>query len=78
MSKASKIALLNLIQCKKTILFGKFSSDLDNKEKHLAWTEVLMKAQSLTIVSSDRDVAFVRDKVWGVWKSRALVGAVLD
>jgi len=70
---ANKIELLNLIKRKKSILFGKFSSDLDNREKHSAWEEVLSKAKSLGMLTEDRRADFVRDKLWGVWRSRAMV-----
>lgn len=66
------MALLNVIQEKRSILFGKIS-EVDNKQRHLGWMEVLSSAQSLQIVSAERDFAFVRDKIWGVWKSRAMV-----
>jgi len=58
----NKIELLNLIKRKKSILFGKFSNELDNREKHSAWEEVLSKAKSLGMVTEDRRAEFVRDK----------------
>jgi hypothetical protein len=67
------MAFLRTIMKKKDVLFRKFASDLDNREKKLAWTEVLLKAKSLQIVTAERDEKYVRDNVWGVWKSRTLV-----
>ncbi|OXA49679.1 hypothetical protein Fcan01_15337 [Folsomia candida] len=71
-AKSHKLPLLNMIKQKKSILFGNFSSDLDNKAKTNAWNEVLLKAKSLQIVSAERNYAFVRDKVYGAWKTRTL------
>ena len=56
-----------------SILFGKFSSDLDNRDKNTAWGEIVLKAKSLGLATANRDIAHVRDKMWSVWKSRALV-----
>jgi len=73
MPEESKLALLNLIKEKKDVLFGKFSSELDNHMKHAAWEAVLDKAKSLQLVTEKRDSTYVRDKLYGLWKSRALV-----
>jgi hypothetical protein len=41
--------------------------------KNDAWDEVVVKAKSLQLIGEDRDPDFVRDKLYGQWKSRALV-----
>jgi hypothetical protein len=58
---------------KKSILFGKFTDELANKMKNDAWDEVVVKPKSLQSIREDRDADFVRDKLYGQWKSRALV-----
>jgi len=67
------VALLQLIKDKKTSLFGKFSNELDHGMKTAAWEEVLLKAKSLEIVAANKNAAYVRDSVWGVWRARTLV-----
>jgi Myb/SANT-like DNA-binding protein len=68
-----KLAILTLIKEKKSILFGQFSSTLENSQKHNAWKEVLLKAQSIGAFGADRDWTWVRDSLYGVWKSRSVV-----
>jgi hypothetical protein len=71
--KPYKIELLKMIKEKKLILFGNFTDELENKMKNDAWDEVVVKAKSLQLIREDRDADFVRDKLYGQWKSRALV-----
>lgn len=68
-----KLALLQHIKEKRELLFGKFSSEVDHKMKAEAWNDILLKAKSLQLVTENRDAAYVRDKLYGVWKCRALV-----
>jgi len=72
-STEKKVALLKAIQERKQILFGKFSDEIDNKKKVAAWNDILLVAKSLEIVSEQREWAYVRDTIWGQWRSRALV-----
>jgi len=58
---------------KKNILFGKFSDEIDHNKKVAAWKEVLVIAKSLEIVTEQRDWTYLRDSIWGQWRSRALV-----
>jgi hypothetical protein len=76
-SEAKKVALLTLINSKKRILFGKFSNELDSRQKEDAWNEVLLKAKSLEMVQDNRDYKYVRDKLYGVWRVRTLVSTKL-
>ena len=72
-----KLALLALIFEKRDVLFGQFSSSLENRDKQDAWEEVRLKAMSLGICSAARDRAYVRDKIFGEWKSSSIVILVL-
>jgi hypothetical protein len=65
--------LWKMIQEKKSILFGKFTDELENKMKNDAWDEVVVKPKSLQLIREDRDADVVRDKLYGQWKSRAFV-----
>jgi len=53
------------------------NAELDNNSKIDAWNEVLLKAKSLEVVSDQRDWTYVRDKIWGHWKSRVLVSVLI-
>jgi hypothetical protein len=64
---------LELIKEKKHILFGQFTTTLDNGEKQKAWEEVREKAMSLGIISANRDRNWVRDRMFGVWRDRSMV-----
>jgi hypothetical protein len=68
-----KLAILTMIKEKKHILFGQFSSTLENAQKQDAWKEVLLKAQSIGACGAERDWTWVRDSLYGVWKSRSVV-----
>ncbi|CAG7785290.1 unnamed protein product, partial [Allacma fusca] len=70
---ASKMAILTMIRDRKEVLFGIFTSELDNASKKQAWVDVLTKAQSIGACNSSRTWEFVRDSMWGNWKSRTLV-----
>lgn len=70
--------MLAFIKEKKDVLFGKFTSELDKNRKTSAWKDALIKAQSLQIVASTRDWTYLRDNVFGVWKTRAMVRIVVD
>ncbi|CAG7733861.1 unnamed protein product [Allacma fusca] len=67
-----KLTILTMIREQKEVLFGKFSSDMENQNKEKAWNEVLLKSQSIGICNGNRDWKFLRDKMYGVWKSRTL------
>lgn len=66
-----KLALLSYIEDRKQILFGNFKVTT-NKEKQTAWEEVLEKAKALELVSADREWTYVRDNIFGLWKSRSM------
>lgn len=68
----TKLAFLEAVKERKEILFGKFSNEIENVLKRQAWEELLEKAKSLNIVAGHRDWTFVRDSVFGVWKTRTL------
>lgn len=72
-SAAKKLAILQVIQEEKNILFAPFSSKVTHDEKTKAWEKVLSKAKAIGLVSENRDWKFVRDKLYSVWKSRTLV-----
>jgi hypothetical protein len=55
------------------MLFGKFSSTIDNVGKQAAWEEVRLKALSLQLCAAHRDRDFVRDKMWREWKVASVV-----
>lgn len=73
-NREKKLALLHFIKEKKEVLFAAFSGSLNNAEKEGAWQEVADQAKSLGLAGIDRHWTFVRDSLFGVWKSRALVG----
>ncbi|XP_073828452.1 uncharacterized protein [Musca autumnalis] len=67
------MALLNVIKEKKDILFASFkNNNVTKKHKQEAWEEVLKKAQSLQLASSQKTWTFARDNLFGLWKSRTL------
>lgn len=68
-----KLAVLEVIKEKKSILFGNFKNKLTAKEKEAAWNEVLQKAQSLQLAGADKSWTYARDNLFGLWKCRALV-----
>lgn len=70
--KQNKLALLNAIREKKSVLFGSFNVT-NNQEKVEAWKSVHTIAQSLQLATSDRSWQFTRDKLYGLWKCRTLV-----
>lgn len=71
--KQKKLVLLEKILEKKQILFAPFSDSITHEMKDAAWQEVLLVAQSQTLVNEGRDWTFVRDKIWSKLKSKALV-----
>lgn len=70
--KKKKIALLELIKNKKTVLFGNFKN-VTAVQKQEAWEDVLLKAKSLELASNDKSWIYARDNLFGLWKSRTLV-----
>ncbi|KAI5745387.1 hypothetical protein M8J76_010602 [Diaphorina citri] len=70
--KQKKLVLLEKILEKKQILFAPFSDSITHEMKDAAWQEVLLVAQSQTLVNEGRDWTFVRDKIWSKLKSKAL------
>jgi Myb/SANT-like DNA-binding domain len=73
---AKKLTLLSAIKKDKDRLFGQLSSSLTNNDKIAAWKTVLERAVSLNLCDHTRDYTHVRDKLFGVWKSRALVSTI--
>lgn len=71
--KQCKVSLLSMINEKKNILFGSFSSTLTKIDRENAWKEVHVRALSLQLITADKSWTFVRDNLFGTWKSRALV-----
>ncbi len=69
---ATKLAFLDAVKARKDVLFAKFSNVIDNNRKKVAWEEVTEIAKSLNVVAAHRDSLFVRDSVFGLWKSRTL------
>lgn len=67
-----KLAVLSVVKEKKHVLFGNFKKTT-NAAKQNAWEEVLAVAKSLELVSSERNWTYVRDNLYGLWKSRTLV-----
>jgi len=72
-----KLAILSMIKDKKDILFGKFKTDLENQTKVKEWECILVKAKSLEMVGSGKDWKYIRDNLFGIWKSRAMVHCLL-
>ena len=72
------MAVCDVVESKKDILFGKFGRGMnDTREKMEAWKEVRDKAVELEACTDDRNWQWVRDKLWGAWKSKALVRTLL-
>ncbi|CAG7832732.1 unnamed protein product [Allacma fusca] len=69
---SSKMVILTMIRDNKDVLFGNFTSELENIQKKKAWVDILVKAQSIGACNSSRKWEFVRDSMWGNWKSRTL------
>jgi len=67
------LAILTMIRDKKDILFGKFSSELENATKIETWSTILEKAKSMQMVTASRDWTWIRDNLYSVWKTRAFV-----
>lgn len=72
LQKEKKIALLEVIKNKKSVLFGNFKN-VTAVQKQEAWEDVLLKAKSLELASSEKSWIYVRDNLFGLWKSRTLV-----
>ena len=68
-----RMTILEMILERKDVLFGSFSSTLENSMKRSAWEEILVKAKSLEACESARDWIFLRDKMYGQWKTQTLV-----
>lgn len=68
-----KLSILEAINEHKQILFAKFNSNVTHEMKVEAWKKVLEHANAIGMVDKTRDWIFVRDKMYGVWKSRTLV-----
>jgi len=68
-----KLGILQNILERKDVLFGKFSSLLDNTRKKNSWEEVTEYVKSVEACESTRDWKFVRDKIYGQWKANTLV-----
>ncbi|XP_049302136.1 uncharacterized protein LOC125775520 [Bactrocera dorsalis] len=68
-----KLAVLNVIKEKKSILFASFKNNRVNKlDKQAAWEDVLKKAQSLQLASAQKTWTYARDSLFGLWKSRTM------
>lgn len=70
--KERKIALLEVIKCKRAVLFGNFKN-VTSIQKQDAWEEVLLKAKSLELATNEKTWTYARDNLFGLWKSRSLV-----
>ncbi|XP_049306219.1 uncharacterized protein LOC125777788 [Bactrocera dorsalis] len=68
-----KLAVLNVIKEKKSILFASFKNNRVSKlDKQAAWEDVLKKAQSLQLASAQKTWTYARDSLFGLWKSRTM------
>jgi len=67
-----KVALLKKIREEKEGLFGAFSNTLTKSDKTKKWKEMTEFAHSLGF-AEEKDWTYVRDTVWGNWKTRTLV-----
>lgn len=70
-----KMQFLTKIQENKHILFGAFSDKLRKQDKIEKWKELTKVAQSISLVSAEKDWTYVRDTVWQNFKKSAMVSA---
>ncbi len=68
-----KMALLQMINAEKKLIFGKFTPGVEKTNKIAGWNRILEKAKALELATSDRTWEYVRDSLWATWKKRAMV-----
>lgn len=71
-----KLAVLQRIREKKSILFGQFSTDIEKIVIDKAWEEILVFAKSIAILGENKDVSHLR-KLFSQWKSRTMVSIII-
>lgn len=76
--ETKKLFFLNLVHEKKDLLFGKFSASLTDKDKQIAWQDILAKCNTAgyEFVTESAKVPwkYLRDTVWASnLKKRTLV-----
>ncbi|XP_050292780.1 uncharacterized protein LOC126733499 [Anthonomus grandis grandis] len=67
-----KMQFLTKIKENKEILFGAFSDRLKKQDKVEKWKEITQVAQSICLVSVEKDWTYVRDTVWQNLKKSAM------
>ncbi|KAF6197668.1 hypothetical protein GE061_008634 [Apolygus lucorum] len=67
-----KMAVLRAIEEEKRVIFSKFDTNITHEMKVNAWSKVLCRAKAVGLCDQSRSWEFVRDKMFGVWKSRTL------
>lgn len=75
--KGAKLELLKSIRDEKDSLFGCFSKTLTKQIKNEKWKEIHKKAQSLGIVSYEKDYTYTRDTVWQNIRKTTMVSSVV-
>lgn len=62
-----------MIEDRKNILFGQFSSKLSKNDKDKAWDEICRNAQQLNCIDKNRQTPYFRDVTWQNWRRLSLV-----
>lgn len=83
MNKRSKLVMKKVIVLQKVydlkeILFANFKNTTVTKEDKIkAWEKVLKVAQANFVASPGQSWKYMRDNVFGTWKSRSLVNPIV-
>jgi hypothetical protein len=72
-----KMAILQMINHEKELLYGKFKNDVENRMKIAAWEAILVQAKALGLVSSERKWEYIRDNLYSGWKTSAMVSQAI-